>query len=97
MDTKNVLLAVVLSTIVLIFWAVFFEAPIVEQKKIQEEVTKNEESSTPSIEKIETSNKTSRTEAIKSVDRVKLENDNIKGSISLEGGIIDDIIFKNYN
>tara|TARA_Y100000590_G_scaffold45914_1_gene48797 strand:- start:1383 stop:3062 length:1680 start_codon:yes stop_codon:yes gene_type:complete len=97
MDTKNVLLAVVLSTIVLIFWAVFFEAPIVEQKKIQDEVTKNEESSTPSIEKIETSNKTSRTEAIKSVDRVKLENDNIKGSISLEGGIIDDIIFKNYN
>ena len=32
MDGKNVLMAVVLSTVVLIFWATFFEAPIVEQK-----------------------------------------------------------------
>ena len=31
METRNVLLAVVLSTIVLIFWATFFEAPIVEK------------------------------------------------------------------
>ena len=31
-----------------------------------------------------------------STNRIKIENENIKGSISLQGGIIDDIIFKNY-
>ena len=31
METRNVLLAIVLSTIVLIFWGTFFEAPIVEE------------------------------------------------------------------
>ena len=96
MDTKNVLMAVVLSTIVLIFWATFFEAPVVEQQERQDQITKNESTSTPSIEELEASKKISRNEAIKNVDRVKLENANIEGSISLEGGIIDDIVFKNY-
>ena len=40
--------------------------------------------------------KFSRDEAINKVKRIKLENNNIKGSISLEGGVIDDIMFKNY-
>ena len=40
--------------------------------------------------------KISRSEAIKSVKRIKLENNNIIGSISLEGAVIDDITFKNY-
>ena len=96
MESKNVLIAVILSTLVLIFWATFFETPIVEPEKTQNEITKNQNSTTPSIEKIETEKKISREEAIKKVDRVKLENENIKGSISLEGGVIDDIVFKNY-
>jgi hypothetical protein len=32
MDFRNVLIAIVLSTIVLIGWGTFFEAPIVEQQ-----------------------------------------------------------------
>jgi len=35
MDFKNVLMAIVLSTLVLIVWATFFEAPIVEQQTNQ--------------------------------------------------------------
>ncbi len=97
MDTKNVLLAVILSTIVLIFWATFFEAPIVEQTAEKNEVTKNEDASTPSIEATEQLEKLSRNEAINKVDRIKLENNNIIGSISLEGAVIDDVVFKNYN
>jgi len=96
METRNVLLAVILSTIVLIFWATFFEAPIVEQKPTEKQISKSENSSAPSIEEIETAKTTSRKEAISKIKRIKLENENIKGSISLEGGIIDDVTFKNY-
>ena len=96
MDSKNVIMAIVLSTVVLIFWATFFETPVVEQQTTEKQITKTESTSTPSIEEIESSKKISRNEAINKVDRIKLENNNIKGSISLEGGIIDDVVFKNY-
>jgi YidC/Oxa1 family membrane protein insertase len=95
MDTKNVLIAVVLSTLTLIVWSTFFEQPPLQ--KTESETIKSEETSSPSIEEIEDLKKISRSESINSVDRVKLENENIKGSISLTGAIIDDIIFKNYN
>ena len=98
MDSKNVLMAIVLSTIVLVFWATFFEPPPppIEKETIENEIIKGEATSSPSIEKTESSKKISRNAVIDSADRVKIENKNIKGSISLEGAIIDDIIFKNY-
>ena len=96
MDSKNVLFAIVLSTIVLIFWATFFETPVTEKKDSEKQLTQNEKVNTPSIDETNEIKKISRNEALKSVNRIKLENSNIIGSISLEGGIIDDIIFKNY-
>ena len=97
MEGKNVLLAIVFSTLVLVLWATFFESPNIDKKITEEQIKKTEETSSPSIEKVATSKKISRDDAINSVKRIKLENENIKGSISLEGGVIDDIIFKNYN
>jgi len=96
MDSKNVLMAIVLSTLVLVFWATFFEPPPVERQIAEDQVTKSEELSSPSIEKVELSKKIARDDTIDSVARIKIENNNIKGSISLQGAIIDDIIFKNY-
>ena len=96
MDSKNVIFAVILSTLVLIFWATFFEPPVIEQEIGKNEITKNEDSSSPSIEKTVTTNKVSRNEALKSSKRINIENDNIKGTISLQGALIDDITFKNY-
>ena len=96
MDFKNVLIAIVLSTLVLVFWATFFEPPPIERQIAKDQITKSEKSSLPSIEKVELSKKIERNDTIDSVDRVKIENSNIKGSISLQGAIIDDIIFKNY-
>ena len=49
METRNVLLAIILSTLVLVFWATFFEAPIVDQEIPKNEVTKSEGTSSPSI------------------------------------------------
>ena len=39
----------------------------------------------------------SRDDAIKSSKRINFENENVKGSISLKGFLIDDITFKKYN
>ena len=99
MDFRNVLLAIVLSTIVLIGWGTFFEAPIVEQQTTENEITKNEDLSSPSIDEgeKEIKNEITRSDVINNTNRIKIENENIKGSISLQGAIIDDIIFKNYN
>ncbi len=99
METKNVLLAVILSTIVLIFWATFFEAPVVDKKMSANQTVDNQDLSSPSVDNDtkEIKNEVSRNEIINSSNRIKVENRNIKGTISLQGGIIDDIIFKNYN
>jgi len=99
MDFKNVLLAIVLSTLVLVVWATFFEAPIVEQQSTENQITKNEDLSSPSIDEgeKEIKNEITRNDVINNTNRIKVENENIKGSISLQGAIIDDIIFKNYN
>ncbi len=96
MDSKNVLLAVILSSIVLVVWATFFEPPATNQKYSEKQITKTENSSSPSIDKEENKKEISRSDAINFAKRVKLENENIKGSISLQGAIIDDVIFKNY-
>jgi len=96
METRNVLLAIVLSTIVLIFWATFFEAPIVKQEP-EKQISKNEDISSPSIDEEKITNEITRNDALKSTKRISLENENIKGSISLKGAIIDDVTFKNYN
>jgi len=98
METRNVLLAVILSTIVLVFWGTFFEAPIVEQPSEDKQITKNEDASSPSIDEGQKNLVTeiTRDELVGDTKRIKVENENIKGSISLQGAIIDDIIFKNY-
>ena len=107
MDTKNVLMAVVLSTIIIVGWQVFVVDP--ELKKTKTEIVKTEQAkpnpsansgqpSAPSLNiKAPTPQKiVTRTEAISSVQRVKIENSKLIGSISLTGALIDDVTLKNY-
>jgi len=96
METRNVLFAVILSTIVLVFWAAFFEPPAIEKKMSEEQITKNDDFSSPSIDDEEIKKEITRNDSINKTKRIKIENENIKGSISLEGAVIDDIVFKNY-
>ena len=105
MDLRNVVFAIALSFAVLFGWSVIFETPqIEEQKKLEQtqgsEKTDNKNTDAPSpnvnIEKEKVLN-ISRDDAIKSVKRVNFENENVKGSISLKGFLIDDILFKKYN
>ena len=102
MEGKNLILAISLSALVLIVWSVFFAPPLPtidkEQNKIEKTQKIDDEISSPSIDtKKETVTALTRAESLKFTKRISIENENIFGSISLTGGVIDDIIFKNYN
>jgi len=97
MDTKNVIAAISLSAAVIILYSLFFAPPPPDPKKIQPEKNiTNETTDAPSLEQNEQISKISRNEAISEEDRILFENNNIKGSISLLGGSIDDLTFKKY-
>ena len=102
MDLRNVIFAIALSFAVLFGWSVIFETPqIEEQNKSQQtqrsQKTEKQTSDAPSVNF--ENNKAlniSREDAINTGKRIKFENENVKGSISLKGALIDDITFKNY-
>ena len=102
MENRNVILAVILSTAILIGWSMYFENPDEAQRKrleIQgktETQTNIQKPETPQTGKILPTKAISRSDALKESDRVFIENSNLSGSISLRGALIDDIILKNY-
>ena len=97
MDTKNVIAAITLSSAIIILWSLFM---IPDQPPKNQELSKKDKieqnTDTPSLEQKETLVKISRDEALKQSERIKFENNNIIGSISLKGASIDDLTFKNY-
>ena len=97
METKNVLFAIILSTIVIFFFN-SLQTPITEQQNFENEISKNQNSTSPSIDEDikEIKKEITRSSLINKTNRIKVENQNIKGSISLQGAIIDDVVFKNY-
>ena len=98
MDTKNVVAAISLSAAVIVLYSLFFVPdPVQRTENLSEKDKIEKNSDTPSLDQKETLVKISRDEAIKQNDRINFENDNIQGSISLKGAIIDDLTFKQYN
>tara|TARA_Y100000816_G_scaffold67686_1_gene45145 strand:- start:278 stop:1957 length:1680 start_codon:yes stop_codon:yes gene_type:complete len=97
MESKNVIAAIALSSAVIVLYSLFF---IPEQQTTNKNLAKKEKieqnSDAPSLEQKGNEIKISRVEALKQNKRVKFENDNIKGSISLKGAAIDDLTFKKY-
>jgi len=105
MDNKNVFVAIALSMSVLLFWGAFFETPKKDnpnlkannqtQQKTENSITPSTNQA-PSINQINVEKKLSRKDSVNRSSRIKIENENIVGSISLEGGLIDDVSFKNH-
>ena len=97
MDTKNVIAAIALSSAVIVLYSLFFipeqsskNQNLAEKKKIEQNTD------TPTLEQKENFETITREEALKQNERIKFENKNITGSISLKGASIDDLTFKNY-
>jgi YidC/Oxa1 family membrane protein insertase len=100
MEGKNLILAISLSALVLIMWSIFFFflSPTIDKKQNKiEKIQKENGISSPSIETTKKIKAVSRVESLKTTKRISVENESVSGSISLTGGIIDDILFKNYN
>ena len=99
MDNRNVFVAIALSMSVLLFWGAFFETPrkTTEQNNTQQvEQNNNQSSIAPTINQPIIIKKVTREEAINKSKRITIENENVVGSLSLEGALIDDISFKKH-
>ena len=99
MDLKNIIAAIALSAAVIVLYGLFF-APSPEQLSKSNKIQQNEiveNNDIPSLkDKVEVKT-ISRQEALNSSQRITFENEFIKGSISLNGGLIDDLELKTYN
>ncbi len=108
MESRNLILAIILSVGVLFIWSFFFEAP--EQEMLNGEIESNDVSEVNSneldmeaIDEIERSlgitenDNIGLDEALSADKRVKIETNSIVGSINLKGLRIDDIVLKKYN
>ena len=99
MDSKNVLLAVILSTAVIVIWSVMFPPPEIENTTSDDTTIVEKSESKPKAPKIkikEPDKKITRQDAIKQSDRINISNGKIFGTISLNGALIDDVTLKNY-
>ena len=100
MDNRNVFVAIALSMSVLLFWGAFFDAPKQQRNVVSQKQERNLNSSTnqitPDINQFKTETTLSRKDAITQNDRVIIKNDNVEGSISLKGAVIDDLSFIKY-
>jgi YidC/Oxa1 family membrane protein insertase len=98
-QTKSLIIAVVMATLVLFAWQHFHEKPVVEARKSQAQVqndstlpdTPQDRISVPADSAL-----IARKQAIDNVSRVKIHSDNLQGSISLVGARIDDITLPKY-
>ncbi len=97
MDNRNVFIAIALSMSVLLFWAAFFETPRpVTSSPGEIQNKKSENVITPNVNETLKINIVSREDSLKNSKRIKIENNNIIGSLNLKGGLIDDISFKKH-
>jgi len=100
MDNKNVFVAIALSMSVLLFWSAFFESPR-QEKQLQSSQKeslpeKADNQILPSLNQNFFEETISRKDSLVKSDRVLIENGKVNGSISLQGGILDDLTFKKY-
>jgi len=102
MENKNVFIAIALSMSVLLFWSAFVDSPQPIEKQNQKVVNNQTEKKltdngiVPTIGETIVKENISRKDSLKKTNRILLENRKIKGSIALEGAVIDDLSFKNY-
>lgn len=99
-QNKNLLLATALSALVIIVWVVFFPPPAAIEEpaaSITAQSTTNSPAPTAETTSGTTQNQSQAAqETAPTAVRVKIDTPRVEGSISLQGGRIDDLALKDY-
>jgi len=105
-DSRNVIVAIVLSVLVLIGWNYFFGSPQLQKQKLAQTQTQTQTvANTPAAGGLANAPLGSgapaaapatRTQAVAASPRVTIDTPSLGGSINLTGGLIDDLILKGY-
>ena len=103
-NTRNTILALVLSVLVLLGWQYFIVGPRMAQEKAQSRsAAEHKNSDSPALTPAGAPRAGSAAPTLKARDavladsaRVKIDTPALSGSINLRGGRIDDLILKNY-
>ena len=107
METRNLILAIVLSVGVLLLWTIFIEAP---RQQISQSIESGQQDSIGKIAELETEELNQIEEdlgikkqsfetlenSLQSSSRINIDTQSLEGSINLEGLKIDDIVLKKY-
>jgi YidC/Oxa1 family membrane protein insertase len=110
-DQKNLLLAIILSMAVMLGWQYFYAGPQMkaQQERAQREKLEAVERAQPGATKTPSAaapgasvaapgqaSAATREEAIRRTPRIPIDTPALKGSIALKGGLIDDLMLRNY-
>ena len=93
-NQKNLFLAIIISMAIIFGFQLLVPQP--ERTPITEEQTNSESLVELSIQKSSTTVLAERNEVINETGRVNFDNSKIKGSINLNGGLIDDLILEEF-
>ena len=93
-NQKNLFLAIIISMAIIFGFQLLVPQP--ERTPITEEQTNSESLVELSIQKSSTTVLAERNEVINETGRVDFDNSKIKGSINLNGGLIDDLILEEF-
>ncbi|MEO0945769.1 MAG: membrane protein insertase YidC, partial [Pseudomonadota bacterium] len=97
-QNKNLILAMVLSTLVLVVWMVLFAPPPIEETGQLAPDGTTQVDSVPTAPGVEPSGSPESTvAAAPEAPRLPIETPSLSGSISLAGGRIDQLLLKDYH
>ena len=92
-NQKNLFLAIIISMAIIFGFQLLVpqpeRAPVTEENNVQESVSLDIQGTTSAI-------LLDRNQVLEETVRVTFDNSKIKGSINLEGGIIDDLVLEEY-
>ncbi len=103
-NSKNVLIAIVLSAAIIILWTVFVQGPQMERQQAQTEAQQaaqqaqqaQQQQGQQAAPQDAGRQVVSREAALQQGPRVTIDNPRVTGSINLKGGRIDDLVLKEY-
>ncbi|PPR42634.1 MAG: Membrane protein insertase YidC [Alphaproteobacteria bacterium MarineAlpha5_Bin11] len=98
-EQKNLILAIVLSVAIIVLFQFFFPQQSMINSKQEVQVQDDLNNNITSIDQVqenEVSTTKSKDAILSTGKRISINNNNVKGSINLEGAIIDDLILLKY-